>query len=675
MGNIWHIYKTDWKNIFRVPTVLLLVVGLMFLPSAYAWFNIKSMWDPYGNTSGIQVAVVNEDEGAVVLEKPFNAGAETVNKLKKNRKLGWVFVNRSQAIKGVEHGDYYAYLIIPKNFSKELTSILEANPQKPEIIFGLNEKINAIAPKITSSGASSVMAQISDAFTETVGSAIFSAFNEAGVELQKEWPSIQNVASQILELEKALPQIEAMGNKAIELEGKLPDIQEKGQQIIQLEQRIPELDSAGNSILKVEASLPTVDEAGDRITELQTRLSNIASTSAVMNDVVASLTEVESQINQALDNIIAAEQTDTSVNQEQLKSLLNELVTIRQDIQDHRTNLQQQLDKVEGGINTAANFIKNDLPTIEDKIHKAADFVRNDLPKVEDNIREAADLIRTKLPEVVRVIHKAADLAKNDLPGFENEIRTAADKIRKFNQSVNIHDLIEFLMHDPGKESNFLSSPIQLKTKRIFPIPNYGSAMTPFYTMLALWVGGMLLISSMRVDVENPDKQYKNYQLYFGRLFTFLTIGVFQAIIVSLGDLYIIHSYVVDKLWFVLLSVFISIVFGIITYTLCSVFGNIGKGLSIILLVLQISSSGATFPVTVTSSFFQKLYPFMPFTYAVSMLRETVGGMIQEVVIKDVVYLLGFAGLSFLIALVLKKPLSPWLDRTAEKAKSTKLIP
>ncbi|WP_462412952.1 YhgE/Pip domain-containing protein [Neobacillus sp. Marseille-QA0830] len=675
MGKIWHIYITDWKNIFRVPTVLLLVAGLMVLPSAYAWFNIKSMWDPYGNTSGIQVAVANEDEGAEVLDKKFNAGAETVKKLKKNRKLGWVFVKRNQAIKGVKYGDYYAYLIIPKDFSKKLASIIEANPQKPEIVFGVNEKINAIAPKITSSGASSVTAQISDAFTETVGDAIFSAFYQAGVELQKEWPSIQNVASQILDLEKALPQIEAMGNKAIELEGKLPEIQEKGQQIIQLEQRIPELDSAGDSILKVEANLPTVEEAGKQIVALQDKLSDIQGTTAIMSDVVSNLTEIETKISQAIDSLGEANQSDTSANQDQLNSLFNELKTIHQDIQDHRNDILQQVDIVVGGINTAADFVKNDLPTIEGKIHKAADFVRNDLPKVEDDIRKAADLIRTKLPEVVRVIHKAADLARNDLPGFEDEIRTAAGRIRQFNQSVNIHDLIEFLTHDPEAEGNFLSSPIQLKTKRIFPIPNYGSAMTPFYTMLALWVGGMLLISSLRVDVENPEKQYKQYQLYFGRLFTFLTIGIFQAIIVSLGDLYILHSYVVDKLWFVLLSVFIGIVFVIITYTLCSVFGNIGKGLAIIFLVLQISSSGATFPVVVTSSFFQKLYPFMPFTYAVSMLRETVGGMIKEVVIKDILYLLGFAGFSFLVALVLKKPLSPWLDRTAERAKATKLIP
>lgn len=649
----------------------------MLLPSAYAWFNIKSMWDPYGNTSGIKVAVASDDQGAIVqlTNNKMNVGKETMKNLKKNRKLGWVFVSSDEAIRGVKHGDYYAYLIIPKDFSKKIISILEENPTKAEIEYGVNEKINAVAPKIAATGASGVTAQISEAFTRTVGEAIFSAFYKAGVELEKDMPSILSVENQIFELEKALPQIEEMGRKAIELEGKLPEIHEKGQQIIALEDRIPEIDQAGASILKVESSLPTIKTAGDNILALQEKVTDIQRTTAIINEVMSNLTAIESQVKQAIDSVNAVNQQDPSANQEQLNQLYNELVKIHGTIQDTRARLQQNVDIVIGGINTAADFVNNGLPEIEQKIHKAADFVRNDLPGLEANIRKAADLIRTKLPQVEQAIHRAADFARNDLPGFETKVRTAADRLRKLKNSVNIFELIQYLKHDPEKESSFLASPVSLKTKRIFPIPNYGSAMSPFYTMLALWVGGTMLVASLRVDVEDPENQYREYQIYFGRLLTFLTIGIIQAAIVSLGDLYLLHTYVVDKLWFVLLSLFISIVFMIIIYTLCSVFGSIGKGIAIILLVLQISSSGATFPVSLTSPFFQTLYPFMPFTYAISMLREPVGGMIKEIVLRDAIYLLGFIGISFLIALIFKKPLSERVKRTAERAKTTKLIP
>lgn len=649
----------------------------MLLPSAYAWFNIKSMWDPYGNTSGIFVAVANEDEGAVVrlTKQKIDVGEEMIKALSKNKKLGWVFVDQKNAIRGVKHGDYYAYLIIPKDFSKKITSILEENPERPQIVFGVNEKINAVAPKIAATGATGVTAQISEAFIKTVGDAIFSAFYKAGVELEKDLPSIFSVENQILELEKALPQIEEMGRKAIELEGKLPEIHEKVQQIIALEQRIPELEQVGESILKVEASLPLVKDAGDQVLVMQERLIDISRTTDIINEIVTHLTEIETQLKQAMDSVNEANQLGTTTNPEHLTPLNNELQNIQGIIEINRRDLQQKVDQVTDGINSSADFVTDVMPTVEQKIHKAADFVRNDMPKVESDIREAADLVRTKLPAAEQAIHKAADFARNDLPGFVEKVKNASDRLRQFKGSVNIYELIEYLKHDPNKESSFLAKPIELKTERIFPIPNYGSAMTPFYTMLALWVGGTLLVSSLRVDVEGAESNFKHYQIYFGRLLTFLTISILQAVIVSIGDLYIIQAYVTDKLWFVLFSIYISIIFTIIIYTLCSVFGNIGKGLSIILLVLQISSSGATFPVSLTPSFFQALHPFMPFTYAVSILRETVGGMIQAVVIRDSLYLLIFVGISFLLALALKRPLGGWIHRTAERAKSTKIVP
>ena len=675
MGIIWKIYKTDWKNISKVPLVILMLGALTILPSAYAWINIKAMWDPYSNTSGIKVAVANEDEGSEIQGKRINVGKEIVKNLKTNKKLGWVFVTRSNAEDGVKKGHYYAYLLIPTDFSEKMTSILDLKPTKPQILFGVNEKINAVAPKIASSGASAVTAGISQAFVKAVGDAIFSGFYKAGIELEKALPSIHNMENQIFKLEKALPEIEAMGKKAIELEDKIPEIEEKGQKIIELEQRIPEINQAGSSILKVEKNLPLIHEAGDKVLVLQQKMGDLNRINDIVSQVDHQLNEMESNINQAIQSSEqSVSQEETNENQAQFTQLHDELVSIHNSIQQARVDLQNKASEAAKIMETSADFIQNDLPAIEDKIHKAADFVRNGLPALEQDIHNAANLVRTKLPEAEAAIHKAADLARNDLPGFEAQIRSTADKLRKLKGSVDVNDLVQFLKHDPQAESNFLSNPVLLKTKRIFPIPNYGSAMTPFYTMLALWVGATFLIASLRVNVEDSKHAYKSYQIYFGRLLTFLTIGILQAVIVSVGDIFLIHTYAVNPLWFILFSIFIGIVFVIITFTLCSVFGTIGKGLAIILLVLQISSSGATFPVSTTSAFFQSIYPFMPFTYAVSLLRETVGGMVLEVVMRDVLYLFIFIGVSFLLAFVLKEPLSKRIQRTAELARTSKII-
>lgn len=660
MEKIWHIYKNDLKSVFKVPTLALLVLAIMLLPSTYAWINIEAIWDPYSNTSMIPVAVTNEDEGADIQGKTVNIGAETIQGLKKNPKLGWDFVSYAEAERGVEYGDYYAYIYIPKDFSKKLTSILNANPQKPDIEFAVNEKINAVTPKIATSGASGLIAQIRQSFTETVSNSILSEFNAAGVELQQELPTIQTIENRILELENNLPVIEELGEKSIELKAKLPEIKQKSQKIIELKERIPDLEKVANSILTVESKLPLVEKAGDKILELQGKVADIQHAEEIIVEVENNLSSIEGNIKDTIDNTKATAdtQTEVSANDQQLTNFQEELINIHNNIKTSRVNLKQKIDEMIKEINNSANFVKNNLPTVEENIHKAADFVRNDFSNVEADIIRASDLVQNKFPVFEEAVNKLADLAQNDLSDFEAKVRKAADKIRKFQNNVDLNDIIDFLKIDPSKGSSFLADPILLNTKRIFPIPNYGSAMAALYTMLALWVGGTILNSALPVDVKNPDNIYKSYHIYFGRLLTFLSVGIFQSLIMALGNIFLLHVYIVNKFWFVLLSIFIGIVFVTITYTLRSVFGNIGNGISMILLVLQMSSSGATFPVSMTSHFFQAISPFMPFTHAVSILRETIGGMIAEIVIKNVLTLAVYMLISFCIALLLKRSLS-----------------
>lgn len=660
MGKILHIYKTDLRSVIKSPALAILVIGMILLPSVYAWINIKSVWDPYNNTSGIPVAVANEDEGIEIEGKVINIGAQTIEGLKNNSKLGWKFVDYQEAERGVKYGDYYAYIFIPKDFSTKLTSIINANPMQPEIEFAVNEKINAIAPKIATSGASSLILQIRQSFTQTVSDSILSAFNKAGIQLQQDLPTIQNIENRVFELEAALPEIEEMGKQSIELEAKLPEIKQKAQKIIELKNRISELQSAGNSILIIESKLPNIEEAGSQIVELQGKVQEIQRIETIISEVENSLSSIEGNIKNAIDNAKTAADGQINIlpNQQQLTAFQEELINIHKNIQTTRADLKQRIDDMIKDINMSADFIKNDLPSVETKIHKAADFVRNDLTKLEDDITRAADLVQNKFSTFESVVHKMADLSRNDLPGFEDKVKKAADKIRNLQSNINLSDLIDFLKIDPEKGSNVLADPILLNTKRIFPIPNYGSAMAALYNMLALWVGGTILISGLPVDVKNPEKIYKNHHIYFGRLLTFLTVGIFQALVMSLGNLFLLHTYVVNKLWFVLLSIYIGIVFVIITYTLRSVFGNIGSGMAMFFLVLQMSSSGATFPISMTFPIFQTISPFMPFTHAISILRETIGGMIVDIVIRNVLILNIFIIISFCLALTLKRAFS-----------------
>ncbi|HHW38795.1 MAG TPA: YhgE/Pip domain-containing protein [Bacillales bacterium] len=893
MKNILHIYKTDWLNIFKVPIATLLIIGLMVLPSLYAWVNLMGAWDPYGNTSRVPIAVTNKDEGTVLnvrdIHREINIGDEIVNNLKENTKLGWTFVSREEAEQGVIHGDYYASLLIPKDFSEKVATIMSDQPVKPEIQYTVNEKVNAIAPKITASGASTVVAQVNESIIKTASEAIFAVFNKVGIELEKELPTVRKIEHRILELAQHIPEIDQAANKAFEIEKKMLEMNKKANKIVELEQYLPEVEAAGDKILFLEENIPKLKTVGAEIVTIQQRLPEIETAANRIVEIDQNFYKVEKELNTALtdakkadeiineaimalpkieqisdtslkyinalhgfltenegafdqiapvikQNLHLLQQTADAVTQftevlklvnfdpklaadmltilqgqlttgvnviEHIESLLtslnnylpnqtltgnidslNKLKTnfinqkktlagmqtaiengerpistaienlnerskqasnilggilsrydseivakVNQALDDIRLTARNSADVLEGArnrlpdigklladsakvasfavdqltevqenlpeigarlhqatttiqskmgdltkaVNEAADFVQNDFPKLEPKIHQAADFVRNDLQSVEDDIHRVSTFVQTRLPEIEESIHKVGNLIHKDLPGLEDALAKAAREIRHFQQTGDIGEVIELLKNDIQEESDFLAHPVLMKEKKMFPIPNYGSAMSPFYTTLALWVGALILASLLRFDVKNQE-QFKSYQVYFGRLFTFMTIGIFQALIVTLGDMYLLGTYVADKLLFVLFGILISLVFMAITYTFVSVFGNIGKALAIVLLVLQLSGSGGTFPIQVAPPFFRLINPFLPFTYAIRLMREAVGGSIWDIVWHNIAFLVLFLCSAFVMGVLLKKPLSKLVEQTALKAKESKII-
>ena len=880
LRNIFTIYKNDWVRIFRTPVALFLIIALMILPSLYAWFNLKASWDPYSNTSGIKIAITNEDEGAVIRDKEVHIGDEITSTLKENDKLGWTFVSKKEAAEGVKKGTYYASLYIPKDFSEKIGTVLEDEQVKPEIEYTVNEKLNAIAPKMTSSGASTIVQSVKESFVETVSESVLTIFNDAGIKLEEELPTIRNIESKIFTLEGDIPQIDALSKKILHLEEKLPIIDEQAQKLLALEAAIPELNAASENVLLLEEKLPELEKVGDgilllqevapemeqaaaKVAELESHFSAISETvtKAVTNvekmqefitTASGSLAEIEqgihngqeiaevlpefieenseafetigpvykqnlllyentadavhqyatlvktgslseqeitekaallkTQVQTSIDSLNrsialfttlntangdaalqqeitdlqalqtnftkekellgtiqannAAElmalsqeainlstamlnrydtQTAPAINnalsvlketaqhagadlksaqeslpklkevlnttkdsltlaQENLSKLENNLPAIEKEIQKTSSIIQDNMADVLDGIDKAADFYTDTFPSLEEKVHVAADFVRNDLPEAEKQLSKVASIINNELPGLEDSVHKVADLVRDDLPSFKKTLTNTADSIREFEDNYDLGEIISLLKNDINEESDFMANPVVLDEHSLFAIPNYGSANSPFYTTLSLWVGGLLLISLLRVDVRDPEGIYTSNQIYFGRGLTFLTIGFFQSLIVTLGDIFILKAYVANPVAFVLFSMLISMIFMTIVYTLVSVFGNIGKGVAIIFLVLQLSGAGGTFPIQVAPPFFQAINPFLPFTYAINLLRETVGGMVNEAVYHAVSMLLLFGVIAIIVAVFLKKPLANATKKTAEKARSSEII-
>ncbi|MBS4212300.1 YhgE/Pip domain-containing protein [Neobacillus rhizophilus] len=711
MNKILKIFQDDIKSVMTNWAAALVIIALMFIPSLYAWFNIIASWDPYGNTGGIPIAVINEDNGTVLRGKKINIGEEVVKSLKQNKSLGWDFVDAKKADQGVKHGDYFASITIPKDFSKKIGTVLSDNPQKPVLIYVVNEKINAIAPKITAKGATGIKEQISKNFVKTANGVIFDIFNQLGIELQKNLPDIEKLKTMIFWLNDHLTEAENIINTSNQ------DADQAEKIVADLQVKINEVDSILGHAQELSEQLTTFFDSNKETFEnlapavkqnlifMEQTAADVEQVTGILLSNTANTKEKQSALNDGITRLTALIHAETllinllnQVNglgtaplftgeiaqlnkqKDSAERLLNNLKTI-QSLGTPSQDLLVRTNQIASDLSSGLGLLVNQYDSkIEPKFAQISDAAKQVPVKANEFFANADQT----LLQIKKILQDAAagiaigkrDLAliKRDFPAVKQKITNLANQIREFEKTEDIRDIIDLLRNDVKKESDFFAEPVLLKEKRLFPIPNYGSAMSPFFTTLALWVGATLLISLIPVEVHDLPGTYHPNHVYLGRFLTFLTVALCQALIVTAGDILLLKTYVVDKTWFILFGLLISAIFMLITYTLVSIFGNVGKGLAIVFLVLQISGAGGTFPVQVMPSFFQKLHPFLPFTYAISLMREAVGGIEWDVAKHDLTILSMITVITLIFGLVLKGPIEKYGGTMQKKAKESRLI-
>ncbi|MCD3352040.1 YhgE/Pip domain-containing protein [Clostridium botulinum D/C] len=717
MKNAFKIYKRDINKVVTNWVALVIITGLMILPSLYAWFNIKSSWDPYSNTKGIAVAVVNKDNGANFKNIRVDAGRDIVKELESNDKIGWKFVDEKEARSGVDTGKYYASVVIPEDFSDKLLSIVRDKQVKPSLIYSVNEKINAIAPKITDKGVTTVQSEVAKTFIKTVNGKVLEIVNKLGIELDKSKPKLKELTNMILYVDDKIPEINAgidqLQKGAITVDQFLGKVKKDIPLIQDTVVKAKGIASTGAVFLSkakdgLQKTAPYIKEdlilAKDlsNAAEVLTREgANIVSQSATRaRELFIKAREkyvnVEDNINSVFDllNYIDKDNSNRIINR-----IKGELISIKNKLNDKISTLNNVIAAIDRGEQPSIDLLNklsdkasdvtpllgNIVGRFDSEILPAINSIINDLTTVADNTVGILNNANASLPQLTGLLDKGEigaekaseiiKLLKEKLPPIEKSIHEVSGKLRKLDEDGQLNEIISLMKNDAVSESNFISNPIDIKENKIFPIPNYGSGMSPFFTTLSLWVGALLLVSLLSVHVEEMEGVKLNISdIYFGRYLTFMTIAICQALIVSLGDIFLLKTYVVNKVAFVLMSIFISIVFSIIIYSLVSIFGNVGKAFGVILLVLQISASGGTFPVQVTPPFFQRLNPLLPFTYAIGGMRETVGGILRSVLLKDIVILCVYLVIALLLSVQLKERLHNMNEKLVSKLKECGLV-
>jgi putative membrane protein len=624
-----EILKSDFRAVKGNPVVMIVLFGIILVPSFYALLNIEASWNPYNETSNIKIAVVNEDLGYAANGTQYNVGTNLVDELKNNKDFNWQFVDEETALNGVKNGKYYAALIIPGNFSEQVLSIDTASPQQAKIKYIINDKLNPIAPRMTNVGMDTLQSKINDEIVETVDGIIFGKLGDAGNLAQQNKAQFLKTKALVNEMNRKIGDVDSTITEANSVMGTVKDVWSK-----------------------ISAALPQIQSDASYVENGYNTLY-----SYVGSDPQKAITTAQSMETSVSDMITYLKYVD---------AILTSLYDVTGDEQ-----LKPIINQVEGDI-TQANNVLTLLNEVETDLTNDGTTGRlAELKNSIDGMNSAVNTLVANEGEINQAVNEASaklGVVNSDWPTIKSAIQVAAYKLNSIDEG-DLDRLIALSDMDPDDVGNYFESPVKLETEHMYRINDYGSAIAPFYIVLSLWIGGIVAVAMMKMQVASR-KRYHGTTVYLGRMGIFLVIGVLQALVVALGSLFI-KVQVSSALLFVLTIVYIGICFMIIIYSLTSLFGNVGKFFAVVFLVLQIAGAGGTFPVQVLPPFFQAVNPYLPFTYAISALHEIIAGVLWSNYWHCMIVLTVFPALVFFLALLIKEKLSKpaeWVEKKLEES-------
>lgn len=723
MKNILAIFKADVRGLVKNVLALIIIIGLCILPSLYAWFNIYSNWDPYANTGNIKIAAYSEDEGYTGEDGTVqNMGGKILDNLKENTAIGWTMVNSGEeAIEGVKSGDYYAAVVIEKDFSYKMFNMFAEGFANPGITYYENEKKNAVATKITDTAVSTLQQSIDAQFVDVVIRTVFEQTNNVSGEIETN-----------NKIKEFTDKLTAVNNNLITYETTIESLISANKELTT---------SVGKAQDEIDSLKGQVDTGIDDVTGVQ---NGISTTRTSLSDFNAKVKESVAQIESSLDKVVS-ELENTTVTDD-VRKMADDMIQTMKDVNtlkkealkleaaikgiklpsDYDKETQDALNAIGSvignaddirevinglGITDAADKVTSRIEaefakktdSVEDAVRTCKDYASNMRNMFTNSLMPQIDGILANTEQILATVNTLLESINTTLEntgtifdgmvstiGSTNQsleqmqviIQGVSEKLKSVTELFNgttederVQALRKLMSGDPDTYGEFFSEPVKIDTVEVYPIANYGSAMTPFYTVLALWVGALLLTALVKVKAEPKNLQgVKLHQLYFGRYLLFFVLGQIQALVVVLGDIYLLHCQIIDKGLFWFTASLTSFVFTLLVYSLTLSFGDIGKAVAVVIMVIQIAGSGGTFPIELLPSVYRNIYIFFPFPYAINAMRETIGGMYGNMYVKSLLQLMIFAVAALVLGLVVRKPFIKWNHFVEKRMEDTKMM-
>ena len=687
MRNIWTVFKTDIRTLSKCFFACVVVVAIALLPSLYAWLNIYSNWDPYGNTRGISIAVASLDEGYTDADGTYeNKGDDVVADLREATSINWVIVDTEEEAKGgVESGDYYAAVVIDKQFSRNMYRMLTDWTGKPAITYYENAKKNAVATKITDTAVETLKRSISENYLEVVIGGIMEQSNLLAADLTADDPeaAVKGVLYQAQDLLHAcgrmMDAFETAGGSGVSessaaaLESAVANINKNLPDGAQLQQTAAEIQ------MQLNTALARVERALDRLNSAIENAPELPSAQQQLRDAAA-------QLEKAADTLetwaAGLEASGTEAGKTQAEAARQTAAECRKTAKQLRA-LAESPDSAD--LLADCDALVKSIRTMVDRIPVTSKALQRELDTVAGQVADTmegmaalagdAKVMKTALAETADAVGDTMALLRPATEKLLTSLESTIDDLEGLTTDEYMDTLVDILGGDPAVYGQYFPEMVQTSVNAVYPIANYGSAMTPFYTVLAIWVGGVILSSLIKIHARTEGLiDPKPAELYFGRYLFFFVLSQIQAAVIVTGDLYILKVQCLHPGMLYLTGALTAFTFSLLIYSLALSFGDVGKAIVVVIMVMQIAGSSGTFPIELLPAIYQKIYRFFPFPYAIDAMRECICGMYGNYYWQQIGFLLLFAAAALLIGLLVRRPFMGLNHFMEEKLEETELL-
>ena len=338
--------------------------------------------------------------------------------------------------------------------------------------------------------------------------------------------------------------------------------------------------------------------------------------------------------------------------------------------------------------------LTRDLQVISDTVSTVrvtlTEIVYPALDTMLENLQDSMGDISSLLSELSEVLGKATPIVNQLASTFgtvNNALIQVKDLIASYSDRIGnlisvlqggendwVDSVLEFFEIDPSEIGSFLSRPVSMETRAVYPVKNYGSAMAPFYTMLAIWIGCVIINSILKPQGPIECEGATETERFFGRYLIYFFISLLQTMIIMIGNLCFLHIQCVHPGLFLLTGVLTSLTCSMLAYAFVMAFGNIGKFIIVVIMIIQIAGSGGSYPIELLPNFFRQVYLFFPFPYAIGAMRECIAGLYKADYLVFILQLLLFFVVGVVIGLVLRPHLKGVNNYMNEQLEDTEMM-